>query len=343
MLSIASIVGAACSRDKIRDKPLNKEILMDLSSLSALMGEDLAAENYADLWVVCPSLSAAPLLGEARRLADTLGCYAHAVVADETLTDQAIAYGADRVHVALDAVTFLAQCHPEFAFFPVSHTAQAAQLAQRLRAGLVTDARNVSVDDSTRALRAAHPVYGGDYFVDGAIGAPAKIVTLNPVLLPEPYADMGRSGEVVPNDVPAAEARLRDLGPVDYMPQAWRPLTKAKRIVSIGQAVKDAEGVALAQQIAAKLGAEFGGDRSARDFGWVDEEHEVGITGAEVTPDLYLALGIRGDTIHNVAIVGAKTVIAVHPSPTAPLFKAADYAIVADPKAFMKQLLEGLG
>jgi electron transfer flavoprotein alpha subunit len=315
---------------------------MDMTDLSTRMGEDLTSENVADIWVALPTLAAAPLLGEARRLADMLGCYVHAVVTDEGLSDQAIAFGADRVHIAAEAGAFLAGQQPEFVFFPVGQNAPAAQFAQHLHAGLITDARNLSVDDATRALVGSHPVYGGEYFLDFAITSPVKVATLDARLLSEPYADVGRSGEVVPNEFAAPEPRVRDLGPVNYTPHPWRPLTKAKVIVSAGRGVKDAEGFALAEQLAERLGAELAGDQSARDSGWVDEAHQVGVTAQEVAPDLYIAVGIRGDTMHNAAVARARQVIAIHPNPDAPIFAVADCCVVANPKEFLPRVLAQL-
>lgn len=318
---------------------------MDMTDISTLMGEDITAENYADIWVALPALAAAPLLGEARRLADSLGCYVHAVIADERLSVQAIAFGADRVHVAVDAGAFLAGQQPEFVFFSVNQNVQAARLAQRLRAGLITDARNVSTSgDSTRALLGSHPIYGGEYFLDFAVTSPVKVATLDPRFLPEPFADPSRTGEVLAT--PATDGgpptAARDLGRVDYAPHLWRPLTKAKVIVSAGRGVKDAEGFALVKQLAERLGAELAGDQSARDSGWVDEAHQVGVTAQEVAPDLYIAIGIRGDTMHNAAIARARQVIAIHSNPDAPIFAVADHGVVADPKAFLPKLLEHL-
>jgi electron transfer flavoprotein alpha subunit len=318
---------------------------MDMTDISTLMGEDITAENYADIWVALPALAAAPLLGEARRLADSLGCYVHAVIADERLSVEAIAFGADRVHVAVDAGAFLAGQQPEFVFFSVNQNMQAARLAQRLRAGLITDARNVSTSgDSTRALLGSHPIYGGEYFLDFAITSPVKVATLDPRFLPEPFADPSRTGEVLA--APATDGgpptAARDLGRVDYAPHLWRPLTKAKVIVSAGRGVKDAEGFALVKQLAERLGAELAGDQSARDSAWVDEAHQVGVTAQEVAPDVYIAVGIRGDTMHNAAIARARQVIAIHSNPDAPIFAVADYGVVAAPKAFLPKLLEHL-
>lgn len=303
---------------------------------------DMPADYYSDIWVVLPEVSALPLLGEARRLADGLGCYVHAVIRDAGLSEQAIALGADRVHIADRPGVFLTTQKPEFALFPLNKNAQAAQVAQQHNAGLITDARHLSIDDSSRALLGSHPVYGGDYLIDITITSPAKFATLDPRHLPEPYADPSRSGEVVPNDFTAPEPRFRELGVVDYTPPTWRPLTKARVIVSAGRALKDADGFTLAQKLAHALGAELAGDRSARDMGWIDEAHEVSVMGQEVAPDLYIALGIRGDTYHNAAIAGARRVIAVYAEADVPIFKAADAGVVAEPKAFAQMLLAQL-
>jgi electron transfer flavoprotein alpha subunit len=91
--------------------------------------------------------------------------------------------------------------------------------------------------------------------------------------------------------------------------------------------------------LAEKLGADLGGDRSAQDMGWIDEARVVGVTGQEVAPDLYVAVGVRGDTVHNAAIAGARHVIAVHANPAAPIFAVADEAVVGEPKNILTELL----
>jgi electron transfer flavoprotein alpha subunit len=320
-------------------------VTMDVTDLSALLGEDVSGEFYSDIWVGVSDSGAAALVGEARRLADGLGCYVHAVTPDGGLGDQAVAVGADRVHVVPTAAweVFLAGQQPEFVFLPVNQQAAAARLAQRLGAGLITDARNLSIDDSSRALLGSHPVYGGDYFLDLTATSAVKMATLDPRFLPLPYPDPSRSGEVVAHEVTPPETLVRDLGPVDYAPHTWPPLTKARVIVAAGNAVRDAEGFALVQQLAERLNAELAGDQSARDRGWVDEAHQVGVTAREVAPDLYVAVGIRGDTLHNAAIAGARQVIAIHPNPDAPIFAVADECVVAQPKEFLPRLLAQLG
>src|SRR5262245_44426236 len=170
---------------------------MDLSDLSALLGEDFAAPEAAGVWVLLPETAISgpdlALVGEARRLADGLGSYVHAIVLAEEATQTLIAAGADRVHITLDPAGYLAEQQPEFVLLSSAHNALAAAAAQRLHAGLITDVCGApSVDPDTRALLGSHPVYAGEYFLDLAVTSPIKFATLDTARLATPAADPGR-------------------------------------------------------------------------------------------------------------------------------------------------------
>ena len=66
----------------------------------------------------------------------------------------------------------------------------------------------------------------------------------------------------------------------------------------------------------------------------------MGVIGTEIAPDVYVAAGIAGDTLHRVGVEGAKFVLAIHPDPNAPIFKYADAGIVGKPKDVLPRLLE---
>jgi len=82
--------------------------------------------------------------------------------------------------------------------------------------------------------------------------------------------------------------------------------------------------------------------RGARDAGWIGPEQVVDVRGVTVAPQVYVAVGIRGDTFHNAAIEGAKFIVAIHPDPTAPIFEVADLCLEADPQEVLPALLETL-
>src|SRR5215207_199638 len=148
------------------------------------MGEEVGPEAYADVWVVIPEQhangragSAAAIMGEARRLADALGCYLRAVVESEIGVAWAIECGSDKAHVTADVAEYLATQRPEFVMLPAGEEALAARLAHGFGAGLLTGALGgLEIDPETRALRGRHAVYGGDYFLEIEVATAVKVV-----------------------------------------------------------------------------------------------------------------------------------------------------------------------
>jgi electron transfer flavoprotein alpha subunit len=107
-------------------------------------------------------------------------------------------------------------------------------------------------------------------------------------------------------------------------------LSQAERIVAVGRGIKEQEKVALAQQLAAAIGAEVGASRPICDAGWLPMDRQIGSSGQTVAPKLYLALGISGAIQHLVGMKGARTIVAINKDPEAPIFEVADYGVVGD-------------
>ncbi|MEK7277590.1 MAG: electron transfer flavoprotein subunit alpha/FixB family protein [Chloroflexota bacterium] len=334
---------------------------MDLYDLQALMGDSVEAEDYRDLWVVdlaTETRDAGSLLGEARRMADSLGAYVHYVGAGDSAA--AIAFGADRVHplavnsadAAVAALaSFFESRKPEFVFFTADELANevAARLAQRLCGGAITNCIALRLDEAAREIIASHPVYDGAYYLDSAVTTKPQVFTVRPGVFPAPLRDAGRSGETEPLDTPETASLVRDVGAIHVRaihvraihesPLRPTPLRKAAKVLAVGRAGNDDESIATAKQVAEKIGAHFAGDRSAFDSGWIGEDQIVGVIGTEIAPDIYIAAGIWGDTLHRAGVEGAKTVIAIHSDKTAPIFSYADACIVGKPKDVLPKLL----
>lgn len=323
---------------------------MDISDLQALLGEDVGAPEHRDVWVLGLDGLASTCLGEARRLADSLGAYVHYV--GPAASAEAVACGADRTYRlnAYDGQEIVAavaelwvSAPPEIVLVPASCLGDevAGRLAQRLGSGALYNCISLQLDESARVITGTYPVYDGAYYLDVAVTARPGIFTLAPDRFPQPYQDPGRSGEQVAEIAPSAAGEVTSLGPVD-LDRPAPTLRKARRVVAVGRTGNTTESVDAARKLAERLGAQFAGDRSAFDSGWITQDQIVGVVGTEIAPDLYIAAGIWGDTLHRVGVEGAGCVIAIHPDKNAPIFSYADACIVGQPHEILPDLLAHL-
>ncbi|MCG2799085.1 MAG: electron transfer flavoprotein subunit alpha/FixB family protein [Cellulomonas sp.] len=121
-------------------------------------------------------------------------------------------------------------------------------------------------------------------------------------------------------------------------------LGDAATVVSVGRGLRSRDDLAMVEQLAAALGAQLGCSMPvADDLGWVPKDHYVGRSGQQISPRLYLALGISGAPQHLEGIRGAKVVVAVNSDPGAPIFRRADYGVVGDLYEVVPALLDALG
>src|SRR5579875_3845814 len=108
-------------------------------------------------------------------------------------------------------------------------------------------------------------------------------------------------------------------------------LTKAERIVSVGRGLKRKDDLALIQKLADELSAAIGCSRPlAADLGWLPEETHIGLTGVQVKPKLYLAIGISGQLQHLAGIKDSELIVAINTDKSAPIFQNCDYGIIGD-------------
>ncbi len=84
------------------------------------------------------------------------------------------------------------------------------------------------------------------------------------------------------------------------------------------------------ETLAGQLGAAVGCSRAVTNNGWRPHSDQVGQTGAQISPELYIACGISGAIQHMSGCRGAKRILAVNTDPEAPILQRADYAVIGD-------------
>ena len=120
-------------------------------------------------------------------------------------------------------------------------------------------------------------------------------------------------------------------------------LAAAKRVVAAGRGVKAEADLDLIRALATAARAELACSRPlAEGQDWLPKDLYVGVSGAHVTADLYLAVGISGQLQHTVGVRNAKTIVVVNSDANAPFFKEADYGVVGDLYAVVPALTRAL-
>jgi electron transfer flavoprotein alpha subunit len=119
-------------------------------------------------------------------------------------------------------------------------------------------------------------------------------------------------------------------------------ITKAEILVSVGRGLGDPENLPIMRELAKKLGGMISCSRPVVDLGWLPGLRQVGISGRTVSPVIYLALGISGQSNHLAGMDASRIIIGVNKDPAAPIFGVAHYGVIEDILEFVPELLEQL-
>lgn len=342
---------------------------MDASYLDLVMAqqEETLEEAHGEggIWVVAEVVKGqiAPVtleaVGAARELADSLGAYVYGVLLGHgvfSLSDPLYQAGADGIrvieHRALASfssdpyteilVELFDEEVPELILLGATEAGLALgpRLAQRLGGGLMEEVVAINLEETTRAVKVSLPVYGGEYFdVRVCREARPQILSIKPGAFAKPFLDEYRRGEPTVRHAEPVEPRVRVHGPAEEFEAPQVALSDAAVVVAAG---RQAGGLEPVEKLAEALQAHLAGDRGAWDAGWIDSEQIVDVRGVKVCPDVYVAVGIRGDTFHNAAIEGSNFVVAIHPDPDAPILDVADLCVVGEPEEVLPAVVEAL-
>jgi len=219
------------------------------------------------------------------------------------------------------------------------------RLAFRLNSGITMDCIDLSIDPDDGLLLRTKPVFGGNAIsVFKSSGEPQMATVRGKVFKPAVRVDV--KGEVT-GIVPEIDESMIRVESIEIVKEYLVSLEKADVVVAGGAGLGEEEGFEMLQELSEALSKSFGRvmigcSRVAVDKGWISSDHQVGLTGTIISPDIYVAVGISGAIQHLVGMVHSKKIIAINNDPGCNMFKVSDYGVVEDYEKIIPALIKKL-
>jgi electron transfer flavoprotein alpha subunit len=179
-------------------------------------------------------------------------------------------------------------------------------------------------------LVATRPVYAGKLLSKVTWARQPSMATLRPNVFKPAESQAGKSAAVerVAATIPAAQMQFVERR--EEASTGLPELTEAELVLSGGRGMKGPENYVILEELGGVIGAAVGASRAAVDAGWRPHRFQIGQTGRTISPKLYMGFGVSGAIQHLAGMRTSKVIVAVNKDPEAPIFKIADYGIVAD-------------
>ncbi|MBD3226019.1 MAG: electron transfer flavoprotein subunit alpha/FixB family protein [Caldithrix sp.] len=213
----------------------------------------------------------------------------------------------------------------------------APRLGSILNAAVANDCTTVEMDGDQ--LKVVRPMYAGKVLATVRLQSDVKVLTIRPNVYQAEHNPVTAEMEKLPAETGEFKTVVQEIvsgakGKLD--------VTEADIVVSGGRGLKSPDNWHLIENLAQVLGAANGASRAAVDAGWRPHDEQVGQTGKTVSPSLYIAVGISGAIQHLAGMSSSKYIVAINKDPEAPIFKVADYGIVADLFEVVPKMIEEL-
>ena len=228
------------------------------------------------------------------------------------------------------------------AYICAAHTSQgldfAPALAVALDADCITGVEDVVEKDGNICV--ARPLYGGKILAHHRTEVKTSILTIQPGVFKPLESGYHAPGAVEIKSIIYESHRSVSLG-LKQAAADTSGIAEAKVIVAAGRGIGEAENLGIIEQLAQLFPrSAVAGSRIVCDMGWLEYKCQVGVTGATVTPELYIACGISGAVQHVSGMRSSGFIVAINTDPAAAIFQVSDICVVEDLKTFIPIFIE---
>ena len=216
----------------------------------------------------------------------------------------------------------------------------AGRLAVRLNSGYLADVTGLN-PSTPDGYTARGSIFGGVYEVSTAVAGYSPIVALRPGAV----APIARpvTPQVRIHSSTAATPHVTVTSYTAPVTQARPNLAQANVVIGGGRGIGSAEGfTSVVEPLADLLGGAVGVTRDVVDEGWYSGTYQIGQTGVNISPDLYINLGISGAIHHTVGIVTSGTIVTINNDEDAEIFDITDFGVVGDVHEIVPALIAEL-
>ena len=201
-------------------------------------------------------------------------------------------------------------------------------LAVTLQSPLVSNCLSVAkIEDGFGVTR---PIFGGALLMRLHVqSAPPILVSMQKGSF-APKGAQTKRADIVRLNVPDENGTPKLKVLQEKQPRFGEDITKAKTLIAVGRGIGQEAKLGMFRELADELGGTLAASRPIVDMGWLPADHQVGLSGQTVKPNVYLACGISGAAQHIAGMKDAALIIAINKDPSAPIFQVAHYGVVGD-------------
>ncbi len=224
----------------------------------------------------------------------------------------------------------------------IAHSSQGMDielpLAVELKAACITGVEDIlEVENRTCFARS---IFGAKAVAHVRPESGISILTIQPGMFRPQKPDNAASGSVTNKSFKCDPLKTCSTG-IKQAEADMTGITEAGVIVAAGQGLGDKENLDLIYRLAALFTkSAVAGSRIVCDLGWLEYRCQVGVTGATVSPQLYIACGISGAVQHVMGMRNSEYIVAINKDPAAAIFQVADICIVEDLTTFIPAFIE---